>query len=708
MNLEWGVLIVERVFLALSLVVSTMWRVRLRNSITGQFAPMLLILSVFVTAAGAEASSLRFFGNGDNDIDRVKIRVDDPTNNLPGPPADIGASDFTIELWLKATTENSAGALSCGFNYSWINGNVVVDRDRFNQGRTFGISLGAGRVAFAVQNASNESRTLCGTTDLRDGAWHHVAVQRRRTDGFMWVFVDGTLEASGDGPDGDVSYPDNGVPTNDCSGPCTGSDPFIVIGAEKHDAAPQYPSFFGWVDEARLSDSLRYSASFTPSQQAFVADANTAALYHFDEGSGDIVGDSSFSGQSPGQRKFGGTPAGPVWSADTPFFGGASAGTLLLSSAAYSVAEDGGTATINVRRTGGSSGQVSVDFATADDTATAGADYQMVVGTLIWSDLDSTVKSFSVPITDDLSTEGDETINILLSNVTGGATLGSPSTAVLTISDNDTPSPGSVQLSSSAYSVGEGGTVTVTLTRVGGSEGAASADYSTADGSATAGADYQATSGTANWNDGDMAAKDFLVTVIDDVDIEGDETLNIGVQNVGGAASGSPLAAVVTIIDDEIATPGTAQFAAGSYSVNESGGTVSISVTRAGGTDGAVSVDVASQQGSAVAGTDFETVNRVVTWSDSDGSEKTVSIAIIDDARDEVDETLTVGLSNPSGGMQLGSPGTTTVTIVDDDNAPSPPPRQSGGGGALGLLSLIIGVGAGVVRPARRRSNKGY
>jgi hypothetical protein len=51
--------------------------------------------------AHTQGYSLRFYGNGTGDIDRVKIRIDDPTNNLPGPPADIGATDFTIEFWVK-------------------------------------------------------------------------------------------------------------------------------------------------------------------------------------------------------------------------------------------------------------------------------------------------------------------------------------------------------------------------------------------------------------------------------------------------------------------------------------------------------------------------------------------------------------------------------------------------------------------------------
>jgi hypothetical protein len=154
-----------------------------------------------------------------------------------------------------------------------------------------------------------------------DGQWHHIALQRRRADGWMWLYVDGVLEAEVDGPDGDVSYPDDGVPGDYCGGPCDNSDPFIVIGAEKHDAGPAYPSFAGWFDELRLSTTLRYGSNFTPPTAPFSTDVDTAALYHFDEGSGTVAADSSGAagGPSNGELRVGGTPTGPQWSTDTPF-----------------------------------------------------------------------------------------------------------------------------------------------------------------------------------------------------------------------------------------------------------------------------------------------------------------------------------------------------------------------------------------------------
>jgi hypothetical protein len=287
---------------------------------------------VGVTVMNAPGSgfgySLRFNGNGTNDIDRVKIRVDDPATSLPGPPVDVGATDFTLEFWISGTqADNPAQQVTCGANDNWIRGNIIVDRDRYNQDRNFGISAAGGRIVFGVEGQGTGNWTVCGTSNVLDGLWHHIAVARRANDGFLWLFVDGVLEASADGPNGDISYPDNGVPGNFCgpngSQPCTNSDPFLVIGAEKHDASVEFPSYRGLFDELRISRVLRYTGNFTRPSAPFRPDANTVGLYHFDEGEGDYIYDSSGAffagGPSNATRRFGGSPAGPVWVAQTPF-----------------------------------------------------------------------------------------------------------------------------------------------------------------------------------------------------------------------------------------------------------------------------------------------------------------------------------------------------------------------------------------------------
>ena len=146
---------------------------------------------------------------------------------------------------------------------------------------------------------------LCSVSIVSDEVWHHIAVVRR-IDGWMALFVDGRLEAQANGPPGDISYRD-GRPTD------FANDPYLVLGAEKHDAGTEYPSYSGWLDEVRLSTVVRYPDSFPRPAAPFEPDDHTAALWHFDEGGGEVVLDFAHGGQNVGVLKIGGPGPGPQW-----------------------------------------------------------------------------------------------------------------------------------------------------------------------------------------------------------------------------------------------------------------------------------------------------------------------------------------------------------------------------------------------------------
>src|SRR5437867_5584896 len=138
---------------------------------------------------------------------------------------------------------------------------------------------------------------------------------------------------------------------------------------------------------------------------------------------------------------------------------------LSFSAATYMSSEAASNVSISVLRTGDTTNTVGVSYSTSDGSATAGLDYQPASGTLTFTN-GQTVASFSVPLLNDSLLETNETVNLALTNPTGGATLGSPSTAVLTIVDNDTPM---IQFSAANFSVGEGdGKQDITVIRTGG------------------------------------------------------------------------------------------------------------------------------------------------------------------------------------------------------------------------------------------------
>jgi ribosomal protein L35AE/L33A len=107
-------------------------------------------------------------------------------------------------------------------------------------------------------------------------------------------------------------------------------------------------------------------------------------------------------------------------------------GKLQFSSATFSATEDSGGVVVTVNRVEGATGVVTVDFETSNGTATSGSDYAATAGKLTFNQ-GETSKSFFITFVSDSVFEGDETLNITLSNPSGGAVLGTPVSAVLTI-----------------------------------------------------------------------------------------------------------------------------------------------------------------------------------------------------------------------------------------------------------------------------------
>lgn len=120
-------------------------------------------------------------------------------------------------------------------------------------------------------------------------------------------------------------------------------------------ARPTRHSLGGWTN---CACPTRYASAFSRPSTPFVTDAATVGLYHFDEGVGDTVGDSSIAvgGPSPGVRRVGGNPAGPAWvTSDAPLGvppppPTAAPLAVTLAKASYSAAE---TLVVTVNAMGG-------------------------------------------------------------------------------------------------------------------------------------------------------------------------------------------------------------------------------------------------------------------------------------------------------------------------------------------------------------------
>ena len=331
--------------------------------------------------------------------------------------------------------------------------------------------------------------------------------------------------------------------------------------------------------------------------------------------------------------------------------------TITIGTSFSSEGAQGATtnATFSVSLSNPSYQTITVAYATADGTATGGSDYVVTSGTLTFNP-GETSKSIIVPIIGDNVDEINKTYVVNLSNPTN-ATITTGQGAG-TIFDDDGPT-----ISISDVTVAEGNTgftnavFTVTLSAP--SVQDVLVGYSTLNGTAFFGQDYQRVLGSNVFIPAGATSATATIRVIGDFFIEPDEQFFVLLQNPQNAtiADGQ---ATGTITNDD--SNGKLQFSSATYNATEDAGNVIISVARVDGATGIVTVDYATSNGTASAGSDYTSTSGTLTFNQGETS-KTISIPIVNDGVFEADETVNITLSNPTGGATLGTPVTATLTI---------------------------------------------
>jgi CSLREA domain-containing protein len=343
--------------------------------------------------------------------------------------------------------------------------------------------------------------------------------------------------------------------------------------------------------------------------------------------------------------------------------------TLQFSSASYNANENGNPPPITVTRTGAHDSAASVDYATTDGTATgnascgAGVDYETSTGTLSFA-AGEVSKTFSVPVCDDAVFEGDETLNLALSNQTGtGVTLGTPNTGVLTINDDE----GQPSLSVNDFTFTGADSRAVdgfTVTLSGASAQTVTVHYATSDDTAHAGEDYTATSGTLTFAPGDTT-KTIPVTILADNVNEPTETFSVDLDmpvnatvsdghGVGTIPNDDPQPTIS--IDDVTFTGADSRVASG------------FTVTLSNPSSSTITVHYATSNDTAIAGEDYTAASGTLTFDPGDTS-KSITVTILADNVNEPTETFNVDLDTPTNATILDGHG--VGTIPNDDAQPT-------------------------------------
>ena len=313
--------------------------------------------------------------------------------------------------------------------------------------------------------------------------------------------------------------------------------------------------------------------------------------------------------------------------------------------------------------------QVTVDFATADATATAPGDYTAATGTVTFAPGD-TSETVTVQVNGDNVVEPDETFNVNLSNVVGNATI-LDGTGIGTIANDDVVEP-QRQITISNASATEGGTESFTVTLDAASANPITVDFATADGSAVAPGDYTAATGTVTFAPGDTS-ETVSVQTNDDALVEGTETFGVSLSNATGNAAIADGFGVGTILDNDVAEP-QRQITISNASATE-GGTESFTVTLDAASANPITVDFATADGSAVAPGDYTAATGTVTFAPGDTSE-TVSVQTNDDALVEGTETFDVNLSGATGNAAIADG--LGVGTINDNDVDQPPVSNAG------------------------------
>ena len=272
-----------------------------------------------------------------------------------------------------------------------------------------------------------------------------------------------------------------------------------------------------------------------------------------------------------------------------------------------------------------SDSEVTVDYATSSGTATSGTDFRAESGTLKFSP-SQTVLLVTVLVHDDSEVEPDETFTLTLTNPTG-ATLGD-STGTGTIKSEDTAA------TLTASGIGE---TTATLTLSGHTQGW--------------------------WYKGNVHQCTAVPTGTATASISG---LTAATPYGYKAYSDSTCATPLDKVEFRTLAPeGTPTVSVSDVEVDEDGAWMAFKVSPSAPSRHPVTVEYATSSGTATSGTDFRAESGTLTFPANSRPNIRVRVLVYDDSDIELDETLTVTLTNPTGAT-LGN-ATATGTIKDDD-----------------------------------------
>ena len=302
-------------------------------------------------------------------------------------------------------------------------------------------------------------------------------------------------------------------------------------------------------------------------------------------------------------------------------------------------ATEGDNLVFTVTRTGNLATAVSVSYTIASGTATSGSDFTGSPDTLAFA-ANETSKTITIATVDDTSVEPAETMTVTLSGATGGAII-SNATGTGTINDNDV-APAQFWINAARGFAVEGGSMAFTVGRTGTTSTAVSVNYATNDGTAIAGSDYTAASGTLQFA-ANETSKVVSISFIDDSTSEATETMSVVLSSPSDGAIITTATDTVMIIDND-----TEVFVRVKGGTSWEGTSLIYGISLSQPAPATVSVDYQTVAGTATSGSDYQHTTGTVIFNPGE-SQKAVGVITVHDSISESDETVFLNLYNPIG-----------------------------------------------------------
>ena len=337
----------------------------------------------------------------------------------------------------------------------------------------------------------------------------------------------------------------------------------------------------------------------------------------------------------------------------------AGAGTPVVSINDFVVDEGGNEATFVITLNKPSNSLVSMNYATQNGTAIAGSDFVAASGTLKFAP-GETAKTIKVTLLNDSLAESSEVFNLSLSAITNATTLDPIGTAI--IAENDATRVAVSNLSVDDIFVDETQTYadfTVHLDKP--NTGTVTVNYSTYDGTAN-GYDFDDISGYLTFASGEMV-KTVRVDITNDTTVEAVENFKLYLSNSSSNATIADDFALATIIDND-AGAGTPVVSINDFVVDEAGKEATFVITLNKPSNSLVSMNYATQNGTAIAGSDFVAASGTLKFAPGETA-KTIKVTLLNDSLAESSEVFNLSLSAITNATTLDPIGTAIIAEND-------------------------------------------